>query len=547
MLIKLGILVATFFLYPLSCYGGEKEPFFQFSDREVFQVSSLDDSLSLEEGIIIRKFNFVGNTAFSNHQLAEAVKPFTQRKITFTELLEVEKIITNLYTENGYINSGAIINAGQKFNPRQAVITVEIIEGSVSEIKIEGLKRLRTDYVKNRLQIATATPFNVNRLYEALQVLQLNTLIANISAELVAGVVPQESILLVNVTESDSFSFMPIFNNGRSSSVGSFRRGVRIKEDNLFGFGDAIDFSYFNTDGSNTFNGSYSIPVNSYNGKIEFAGGFNDTRIIQEPFDVLNITGNSEYYEISFYQPVMEKPTQEFGLGVTFSKESSRSFLDGEPFPFSLGADIKGNTEVSAIRFFQNWTIRQPQDVFNLRSEFSLGIEAFGATINEELPDSRFLSWRSQLQYVRQLAPDSLFIFQTDLQLANDNLVTLEQFYLGGLYSVRGYPQDIRVTDNGLLLTTEAWFPILRVKDIWQNQDGVLQIIPFVDFGVGWNVGKIPNPSPNTLMGVGLGLQWQMGNNFNARIDYGIPLIHIERSKNSLNDEGIYFNINANF
>lgn len=181
--------------------------------------------------------------------------------------------------------------------------------------------------------------------------------------------------------------------------------------------------------------------------------------------------------------------------------------------------------------FFQNWTIRQPQDVFNLKSEFSLGIEAFGATINEELPDSRFLSWRSQLQYVRQLAPDSLFIFQTDLQLANDNLVTLEQFYLGGLYSVRGYPQDIRVTDNGLLLTTEAWFPILRVKDIWQNQDGVLQIIPFVDFGVGWNVGKIPNPSPNTLMGVGLGLQWQMGNNFNARIDYGIPLIHIERSK----------------
>lgn len=542
-LVRQGILVPILVLYPLSCYGGETS--LKFFDGKGF--ASVAHSLPSEEGIIVKNFDFIGNTAFSNSQLAELVKSFTQRKITFTELLEVEKIITNLYTENGYINSGAIINAGQKFNPQEAVIRVEIIEGSISEIQIEGLTRLRTNYIKNRLQIATATPFNVNELYEALQVLQLDVLIENISAELVAGVLPQESILLVNVTEADSFSFTPIFNNGRNSSVGSFRRGVRIKENSLFGFGDAIDLSYFNTDGSNTFNGSYSIPVNSYNGRLEFAGGFNDTRIIEKPFDVLNITGNSDYYEISFYQPIMRKPTQELSLGLTFSKQSSRSFLDGEPFPLSLGADIKGNTNVTAIRFFQNWTLRQPQDVFNLRSEFSFGIEAFGATINQELPDSRFFTWRNQLQYVRQLASDSLFIFQTDLQLASDNLVTLEQFYLGGLYSVRGYPQDILVTDNGLLLTTEAWLPILRVKNAWQNQDGVLQIIPFFDFGLGWNMGKIPNPSPNALMGIGLGLQWQMGSNFNARIDYGIPLIYLDVQKNSLNDRGVYFNINASF
>lgn len=563
LLIKQCIFVTMIISFPLPSHSSEIENFLEFTDIKIYtnqnpnfsipeiavpvQISNVNNSSSFEDKITVKQFNFIGNTAFSNKELAKLVQPFTDREITFTELLEVEKIITNLYTEKGYINSGAIINAGQKFNPQEAIITVEIVEGSIKEIEIKGLKRLRSAYVRDRLKIATATPFNVNKLYEALQLLQLDVLIENISAELVAGAIPQESILLVTVTESDSFTLSPILNNGRSSSVGSFRRGIRIRENNLLGFGDAIDLSYVNTDGSNVFDGSYTIPANDYNGKVKISGGVNDTRIIQPPFDVLNITGFSDYYEISFYQPVIDKPTQEFGLGLTFSRESSSSYLDGEPFPLSIGADIKGNTDVTAIRFFQNWTIRQPQDIFNLRSEFSFGVEAFGATVNNDLPDSRFFAWRNQIQYVRQLAPDSLFIFQTDLQLANDNLVTLEQFYLGGLYSVRGYPQDIRVTDNGLLVTTEAWFPILRVKDLWQNKDGVLQIIPFVDFGLGWNMGKIPNPSPNTLIGVGLGLQWQMGSNFNARIDYGIPLIYIDVEKNSLNDEGIYFNLNVNF
>lgn len=546
-------------LYALPCYSLDftepeakifKETINNSPQPELISplFSSNNNSGKIVDEIIIKEFIFIGNTAFTDTELAELVKSFTNRKITFTELLEVEKIVTKLYTEKGYINSGVVFNAGQKFNPQEAILTINIIEGSIQEIKIEGLKRLNSDYIKKRLEIGTAKPFNVNQLYEALQLLQLDSLIENISAELAAGIRPEESILLVKVTEADSFTISPILNNGRNSTVGSFRRGIRIQEDNLFGFGDAIDVSYINTDGSNTFNGSYTIPANPRNGKVKISGGFSDTRIIQEPFDVLNITGTSDYYEISFSQPVIQKPTQEFGLGLTVSKESSRSFIDGEPFPISIGSDINGNTDVTALRFSQNWTVRQSQQVFNLNSEFSFGLDAFGATNNADSPDSRFFSWRNQAQYVRQLAPDSLFIFQTDLQLSPDNLVSLEQFYLGGLYSVRGYPQDIRVTDNGFLLSTEVWLPILRVKDLWQNADGVLQVIPFFDLGVGWNTGEVEDPDPNTLIGVGLGLQWQMGSNFSARIDYGIPLIKIEDlEKNSLNDQGIYFNLNVNF
>jgi hemolysin activation/secretion protein len=497
--------------------------------------------------IIIKEFKFSGHTVFSSQTLVKSLESFTNKEITFAQLLEAEQTITNLYIEAGYINSGAVISAGQTFDPQGAIVTITIIEGSIKEIEVTGLTRLDPNYVKSRLAIATSKPFNVNNLYEALQLLQLDPLIETISAELAAGVRPEESLLSVRVTQADSLSLIPIFNNGRSPSVGSFRRGITIKEDNLFGFGDGIDVSYANTDGSDAVNGSYTIPVNPYNGKVRISGGFNSTRVIQAPFDVLDITGQSDYYEISFSQPVVQHPEQEFTLGLTVTIESSQSFLGGEPFPLSLGAEINGNTDVTALRFFQDWTVRQPNEVFALRSQFSFGLEAFGATINEVLPDSRFFTWRNQAQYVRQLAPDTLWVARTDLQVSSETLVPLEQFSLGGLSSVRGYPQDILLTDNGLLLSSEVWLPVWRVENIIDETDGVLQIIPFFELGIGWNAGIFPNPNPNTLVGVGLGVQWQMGSNFSARLDWGIPLVNIDVERNTLNDQGIYFNINARF
>ncbi len=78
--------------------------------------------------------------------------------------------------------------------------------------------------------------------------LQLNPLIENISAQLSAGPRPELSFLEVDVTEADNFNFVVVTNNGRTPSVGSWRRGVEIHQGNLLGFGDDLDFTYTNTD-----------------------------------------------------------------------------------------------------------------------------------------------------------------------------------------------------------------------------------------------------------------------------------------------------------
>lgn len=497
-------------------------------------------STDVPDTITVDRFAFEGNTAFSDAELAAVTREFTSRPLSFGELLQVEALVTKTYTDAGYINSGAVIPAGQTFPRDGAVITVQIIEGGVEDIEISGTRRLRPGYVRSRLAIATKAPLNRERLLEALQLLQLNPLIASISAELQAGTRPELSLLKVQVSEADAFAVDLFADNGRVPSVGSFERGVELRHGNLLGWGDALALTYTNTDGSNQYEFSYALPVNPRNGTVRLYGSLTDTEVIEEPFDRIDITGESKYLELSFRQPIIEKPNRELALGLMGSFQESQTFLLGEKFPLSPGANADGITRVTALRFFQDYLSRQPRAVFAARSQFNLGLDAFGSTVNDDAPDSRFFGWRGQAQYVRLLAPDTLLVLRSDAQLTPNSLVPLEQFSVGGLNSVRGYRQDSLLTDNGVFASAEVRIPVLRIPEI----KGLLQLAPFIDFGVGWNHNsEFQVQGTNTLVGTGLGLIWQMSDRLSARLDWGMPLTDREDSDRTWQENGIYFSV----
>ncbi|OKH55202.1 peptide transporter [Calothrix sp. HK-06] len=486
----------------------------------------------------VDRIEVVGSSVFKSEDFTPVTSRYVGREVSFAELLQVKDAITKLYTDKGYVTTGTLI-------PPQTleagVIKIQVVEGSLQEIKIVGNRRLHSKYIRERIQLGAGKPLNVARLLEKLQLLRLDPRIQNLNAELQTGTRPGTNILQVEVKEADTFRLTTTLDNGRSPSVGSFRRGIDLQEANLLGLGDTLSVSYANTDGSNTINANYTLPVNAHNGTISF--GFNQgwNNIIEKPFSVLDIQSNSKSYELGYRQPLIQKPTQEFAVGISFSRQESQTELGLDNiggFPLSPGADANGKTNISALRFTQEYTQRSNQQVFAARSQFSVGVDWFGANINKDAPDSRFFSWRGQAQWVRQLKPDTLFLVRGDLQAAADSLVPLEQFGLGGQLSVRGYRQDALLTDNGLLLSAEFRLPILRAP----KMEGLLQLTPFIDIGKGWNNdGK--NPSPSMLVGTGLGLLWKQGNNFSARLDWGIPLVSLEGEKRSLQENGLYFSV----
>jgi hemolysin activation/secretion protein len=500
---------------------------------------------SVSETLTVKRFEVVGSTVFSREQFAKVLAPFTNKPIAFAQLLQARTVISELYIKNGYITSGAYI-------PPQiltsGVVKIQVVEGGLEDIVVTGTRRLNRNYVRSRLALATSPPLKRERLLEALQLLQQNPLIQNLSAELAAGSRPGTSVLSITVREAKSFNTQVVLDNGRSPSVGSFRRRLQINEANLLGLGDNLSVGYTNTDGSNSFDASYTLPLNPRNGTLSFNYGTTSSNVIEYPFNKLNIESASRYYDLTFRQPVVQTPTQEFALGLTASRrESNISSLlfreeDGEerilPSLLSPGADEQGRTRVSSLQFFQEWTSRNSREVIAARSQFNFGIGAFDATINANAPDSRFFSWQGQAQWVRLLADDTLLLVRGNMQLADRSLLPIEQFGLGGLGSVRGYRQDLLLTDNGVFATAEVQYPILRIPQ-WQ---GVLQVVPFFDVGSAWNSGR-ENPDVNTLASVGLGLQWRQSDRFTARLDWGIPLVSVDSRERTWQENGVYFSI----
>jgi hemolysin activation/secretion protein len=485
--------------------------------------------------IVVQRFEVVGSTVFSQAELAQVTAPFTNRPISFAALLQVQTAVTRLYTDRGYITSGAIISPQTL---EAGVVQIRVVEGSLEAITVSGTQRLNPNYVRSRLAVAAGKPLNSQRLLESLQLLQLNPLIRSISAELSTGVRPGQNRLDVRVTEADTLNAEIGLDNSRSPAVSTFRRYARITQANLLGLGDSLSIGYANTDGSHVGDFTYTLPLNPRDGTVSVGYRIGASRIVEEPFDQIDITSKSRSLEVTLRQPLFRSPSQEFVLGLTASREESDTAVLGVPLQLSPGADQDGKTKISALRFFQEWTDRTARSVFALRSQLSLGLNAFDATINDTAPDSRFFAWRGQVQWARLLAPDTLLVLQSDLQIADRALVPLEQFSLGGQERGRGYRQDLLLTDSGWFGSAEVRLPILRIPRI----SGVLQITPFLDLGNAWNA-RDRNPDPNFLAAVGFGLRWQQGDRLSARLDWGIPLVSVDSQQRTWQENGVYFSL----
>jgi hemolysin activation/secretion protein len=62
--------------------------------------------LSAETHLFVRGFQFEGNHAFTDAELAKVTEPFTNRKISSEDLEEARRAVSLYYVNHGYINSG---------------------------------------------------------------------------------------------------------------------------------------------------------------------------------------------------------------------------------------------------------------------------------------------------------------------------------------------------------------------------------------------------------------------------------------------------------
>ncbi|WP_299405513.1 ShlB/FhaC/HecB family hemolysin secretion/activation protein [Acaryochloris sp. IP29b_bin.148] len=485
-----------------------------------------------EQRFPVRQIEVLGNTVLQ-YEITQLVTPFENRDVTFNELIGLRSAITQLYIDNGYITSGAFLPNNQDLS--DGVVQIQVVEGEIERIEIRGLKRLRESYVRDRINLGTDPPLNQQRLERELQLLQLDPLIEKIETELTAGSTPGQNILLVDIDQAPGFQTNLAFDNYRAPSVGTLQGTVDIAHNNVLGFGDRIFGTYSLSDGLNTFDLGYNVPINARNGSVGVQFSNSDSEIVEAAFRDLGIKSDSQTLSFNLRQPIIRNPEQELALGLGFDLRRSQTFLlDNIPFSFSPGPR-EGESKVRVLRFTQDWIDRKAQRILAARSQFSWGLNIFDATVNDTGPSAEFFSWLGQFQWVQQLSARHLMVTQVRAQLTPDSLLPLEKFSMGGIDTVRGYAQNQLLADNGVLASVELRIPLLSDVDR-------LQLTPFVEMGQVWNNSGL-DLEQSTLASIGLGARWNIYKGLRARVDFGIPLINTSDRGNSLQEAGFYFSL----
>jgi hemolysin activation/secretion protein len=487
--------------------------------------------------IFVKRFELSGYTVFSTAELQAITQPYEGRELTSAEIQEVRRKLTLHYINNGYINSGAVL-PDQKVEG--GVIKMQIVEGELTEVIVEGNEGLKTDYISDRIRLGGETPLNIKTMQTRMRLMQQNPLIERINAELTPGARPGESVLKVLVDEAVPYQVSLIADNHHSPSVGAAGGSIEAIHRNLTGHGDTFSISLGRTEGLKEGTLSYAFPLNAHDTTLTFKANGSKAKVIEEPFDELAIKSRSYTLGVELTHPFYHTPSTRFTMGLGFEFRKSKSFLLGETFSFSEGVE-DGVSKVSVVRFSQNWTHRGLDQVMAARSVFSFGVDAFDSTQHSgHTADSEYVAWLGQFQWARRFTVRERpiqAIFRADVQLSNEPLLPLEQFTVGGARSVRGYRENQLVRDNGYVASLEFRIPVFF------NEDGQsrIQLAPFIDYGRSWNSDRF-TPKPEKISSAGLGILWDPTRHFHAEAYFAENFREIkgESDEHDLQDSGVH-------
>ncbi|MFP4347760.1 MAG: ShlB/FhaC/HecB family hemolysin secretion/activation protein [Desulfococcaceae bacterium] len=530
---------------PFSQFPSEERPalpeFLPESPEKGLELPPVPEGKTRQPGRFsfeLKGIDLEGNTVFSDENLTEVAESFIGKQVTLADLEEIRYRITRRYVDAGYVNSGAVLKPDQRVENGR--VTYLVIEGRLDEISITGAGRLRPRYVQNRLRSDPERPFNTQELQERFQLLLQDPLIDRMNGSIRPGMEPGEAMLDLEVTRSRPYALRLIADNHRPPSTGAERITAAGSVWNLTGFGDRLDASFGISEGADEWAAAFTIPLNAMDTRLSLRYLKSDSSVIEEPLDDVDIESETETGEIQLMHPILRNLRRSFEVGATLAVRESKTWLLDEPFSFTEGAE-NGKSQVTALRLIGSFVDRTSETALALRSTFNFGLDLFGATQHGgDRPDGQFFSWLGQAQYARRISPRlGQLIFRGDIQIAEDELLTLERIAVGGVHTVRGYRENELVRDSGYILSLEWRYPLFR-QLTGGGHEHLLQIAPFMDFGAAWNKGE--SIHEDCLHSVGVGLLWSFSPWANAELYWGHDLESASDPEDyDLQDDGIHF------
>lgn len=451
----------------------------------------------------LKGIEFTPSKILTPEELTAITEPYLAKSVSIKDLYAIVDAVNAVYQDKGYVTCRAGL-------PPQTiaggVVKIELLEGSVGQVEVQNNAATAEQYIKNRLPLMPGDIVSLHDLNRSL--LWFNgTNDVQLRIQLKAGAAPGTTDYVITAYEPQREQFSLFTDNAGSETSGLWRQGASYSNRSVSGKRDQLVLGNMHSKGTDSGSFSYSLPISAKGTRLGVSYSANSVKMVKGALSELDTRGRSNAYGLSLTQPLSVRKERKVEAGLEWSRQTSQTDFLGMRW---ADDDIE--------RYSLSLTITDygQQRVLYQRHNYSSGTW-------RNISDAEKHYGKYQFSGIGQMAygGGQILTIKLNGQLSgSDYLPSAEQFYLGGVYSVRGYRENLIGADNGISLNLEYALPVQR------NQEWLL----FFDGG---RVSGDNAFDDHILTAAGCGYRVNFDKDLSAALILGFPL------KKNINGEEI--------
>lgn len=445
------------------------------------------------------------SAVLTDAELDAIIKPYEGQQVKLSDIYDIVEKINALYNEKGYVTCRA-------FLPPQTItegtVKLLLVEGRTGTATVSGNKYTKAKYITNRLHLARGEIANVKELNKDLLLFNA-TNSTQLRIMMKAGTEPGTTDYEITAYEPKRDTWTLFEDNAGSYTSGEYRTGLFFNTKSLSGNCDAFSLGTVYSQGTRAANAMYSRSLGRSGTKMNLLYSTNAVKVVKGGYEDM-IKGHANSYAISFVQPVLVNETTRSEVSLDYNRQSSKTdwltprinMVDDKVQDVTLGYSLT-NYGASHVFYQKHSYVRGYS-----KQEADMGT-------GSEPSNKHFGFYKFNGMYQKLYQAGQMWNLRADAQWSgSDGMVSSRQFYMGGMYSVRGYKENFLGGDSGFTFSAEYAVPVINKNT---------SAFTFFDYGHVYGNGQ-SDDQHHILSSVGLGMRSTINQYISASLTLGIPL-----------------------
>ena len=445
------------------------------------------------------------SAVLTDAELDTIIKPYEGKQVQLNDIYAIVDKINALYNEKGYVTCRA-------FLPPQTItdgtVKLLLVEGRTGTATVSGNKYTKAKYITNRLHLAKGEIANIKQLNKDLLLFNA-TNSTQLRIMMKAGAEPGTTDYEITAYEPKRDTWTIFEDNAGSDTSGEYRTGLFFNTKSLSGNCDALSLGTVYSQGTRAANAMYSRSLGRSGTKMNLLYSTNAVKVVKGGYEDM-IKGHANSYAIGFVQPVLVNETTRSEVSLDYNRQSSKTdwltprinMVDDKVQDVTLGYSLT-NYGASHVFYQKHSYVRGYS-----KQEADMGT-------GSEPSNKHFGFYKFNGMYQKLYQAGQMWNLRADAQWSgSDGMVSSRQFYMGGMYSVRGYKENFLGGDSGFTFSAEYAVPVINKNT---------SAFTFFDYGHVYGNGQ-SDDQHHILSSVGLGLRSTINQYISASLTLGIPL-----------------------